>query len=116
MKPISVYKICPETAWDEARRTGLYKGSADDLRDGFIHLSAAAQLAGTARKHFAGQTGLVLVEVEAAKLGTALKWEISRGGALFPHLYADLPVETAVSICHLPLDEEGVPVIPAGLA
>ena len=75
--------------------TGTYRGSAADARDGFIHFSTAAQLAGTMTKHFAGQRELLVIAVEADALGSSLKWEPSRGGQLFPHLYAALPL-TAV--------------------
>ncbi len=94
MKPI--YKICAGAAWKEAEAAGRYGGSAVDRRDGFIHFSTAAQLAGTAAKHFAGQTDLVLVAVDGEKLGEALKWEPSRGGELFPHLYAALPLSAVL--------------------
>ncbi|HEY1747878.1 MAG TPA: DUF952 domain-containing protein [Xanthobacteraceae bacterium] len=87
----TVYKICEQTAWLAAQRHGEFPGSKDDSRDGFIHLSTAAQLAGTLAKHFAGATDLLLVAVDASALGQALKWESSRGGDLFPHLYAALP-------------------------
>src|SRR5580700_3357497 len=83
-----IYKICPASAWREAERQGVYRGSADDARDGFIHFSNAAQLAETAKRHFAGQTGLLLVEVDADALGPALRWERSRNDQLFPHLFA----------------------------
>jgi len=85
-----IYKICPGSAWREAERQGVYRGSADDARDGFIHFSTAAQLEGTARKHFFGQTGLYLIEVDADALGAALRWERSRDNELFPHLYGEL--------------------------
>jgi uncharacterized protein (DUF952 family) len=88
----TIYKICERAAWREAQSAGLYRGSAVDHRDGFIHFSTAAQVAETAAKHFAGQTDLILVAVDGAALGAALKWEPSRGGALFPHLYGALPV------------------------
>ena len=87
---VKIYKICPASAWREAERQGVYRGSADDARDGFIHFSTAAQLEGTARKHFFGQTGLYLIEVDAAALGAALRWERSRDNELFPHLYGEL--------------------------
>ena len=87
----TVYKICEQNAWVAAEQHGEFPGSGDDARDGFIHLSTAAQLAGTFAKHFAGATDLLLVAVEADALGQALKWETSRGGELFPHLYAALP-------------------------
>lgn len=101
-----VYKICGQAEWQGAEAAGHYSGSADDLRDGFIHLSAADQLAGTAAKHFAGRDDLVLVAFDAETLGPALKWEPSRGGALFPHLYGSLPVEAALWVRPLPLKED----------
>ena len=113
-----VYKICPEAEWTEAVRAGVYRGSAADLRDGFIHFSAAEQVAATAAKHFAGQRDLVLVAIDADALGPALKWEPSRGGALFPHLYRDLPVSAVLWVKPLPLDDAGRHILPAvdGLA
>lgn len=95
MEDSVIYKICPRAAWQEAEAAGAYRGSADDRRDGFIHLSLASQVAGTAAKYFQGQADLVLVAVAASALGAALRYEPSRGGALFPHMYAELPV-TAV--------------------
>ena len=84
MQPTAVvYKICPRAAWEEACRAGAFTGSADDRRDGFIHLSAPHQLAGTAAKHFRGQADLVLVAFKAARLGPKLVWEPSRDGDLF---------------------------------
>ena len=91
----TIYKICERTAWRLAEQAGSYAGSAADARDGFIHFSTAAQLAGTVAKHFAGHGDLLLVAVDAEALGEALQWEPSRGGELFPHLYAALPL-TAV--------------------
>ena len=88
----TIYKICERAAWREAERLGLYRGSAVDHRDGFIHFSTATQLGETAAKHFAGQSDLMLVAVDDGVLGAALKWEASRGGALFPHLYGTLLV------------------------
>jgi uncharacterized protein (DUF952 family) len=88
----TIYKICTTAEWQAAERDGLYRGSQLDQRDGFIHFSTAAQAAETAAKHFAGQTGLMLIAVDGDALGSALKWEPSRGGALFPHLYAALPL------------------------
>ena len=87
-----IYKICEQALWRQAQKDGLLRGSAADVRDGFIHFSTAEQLAATAAKHFAGESDLVLLAVEAEALGAALKWEPSRGGDLFPHLYAPLPV------------------------
>ncbi len=93
-----VYKILPRADWDAAVARGVYEGSELDRKDGFIHFSTAEQWPETLRLHFAGQTGLVLVAVEAGTLGAALKWEASRGGALFPHLYATLDPAVAVSV------------------
>ncbi len=91
----TIYKICEQAAWQAAESAGLYRGSPLDIRDGFIHFSTAAQAGETATKHFAGQTDLMLIAVDGDALGPALKWETSRGGDLFPHLYAALPL-TAV--------------------
>lgn len=91
----TIYKICERTEWRAAEAAGQFVGSAVDARDGFIHFSSAAQAAETAAKHFAGQTDLMLIAVDGAALGAALKWERSRNGDLFPHLYGPLPL-TAV--------------------
>jgi uncharacterized protein (DUF952 family) len=88
----TIYKICERAPWRLTEKTGTYRGSAADARDGFIHFSTAAQLAGTMEKHFAGHRDLLLIAVDANALGDALKWEPSRGGELFPHLYAALPL------------------------
>jgi uncharacterized protein (DUF952 family) len=103
----TVYKICPAAFWREAERIGRFRGCAVDLRDGFIHFSTAAQVAETAVKHFAGQHDLVLLLVDAATLGDKLKWELSRGGALFPHLYGDLDLKAVRQVATLPLDANG---------
>lgn len=107
-----VYKISPRTEWEAAVEAGTFAGAPVDLADGFIHFSTAEQVAETAAKHFRGQGDLVLVAVDAAALGAQLKWEPSRGGALFPHLYAPLDVAHARSVVPLELDGDGVPVIP----
>src|ERR1700690_469293 len=85
-----VYKICRAALWRQAERAGVFRGSPVDRKDGFLHFSTADQAAETAAKHFAGERDLVLLRVDAALLGDKLKWEPSRGGALFPHLYGDL--------------------------
>jgi uncharacterized protein (DUF952 family) len=107
-----VYKICPAAQWEVAVRAGIYQGSPADLSDGYIHFSTAEQVAETAAKHFAGQVGLVLVAIDADALGPDLKWEPSRGGALFPHLYAELPVSAALWVEPMPLDRAGRHLIP----
>lgn len=110
-----VYKVVSRTAWDTACRNGAFAGSADDERDGYIHLSCLHQLQGTFARHFKGQTDLVLVTFESAKLGDALKWEPSRNGDLFPHLYAPLPTRAASAVQPLENDADGVPVVPQEL-
>src|SRR5688500_14861957 len=82
-----IYKIMSRASLAEARKAGRFDGSADDLRDGFIHLSTGPQVAGTLEKHFPGEADLVLLAVETTLVGDRLKWEPSRGGDLFPHLY-----------------------------
>ena len=103
----TIYKICPEPMWREAERTGVFTGAPIDLADGFIHFSTAAQVIETAAKHFAGQDNLLLVAIDAEKLGEALKYEVSRGGALFPHLYAPLETTAATWVRALPLKADG---------
>ena len=107
----TIYKICPAALWREAERAGVFRGSEVDLRDGFIHFSTAAQTVETAAKHFAGQSDLVLVRIDSATLGDKLKWEPSRGGALFPHLYGSLPASLVRGVAETPLDPDGVPLI-----
>jgi uncharacterized protein (DUF952 family) len=110
-----VYKICTRAALLEARGAGRFEGSADDARDGFIHLSAVGQVAGTLATHFAGQNDLALIAVDAELLGDRLKWEPSRGGALFPHLYGPLELEHVLWVEALPLGADGHHRLPAGL-
>jgi uncharacterized protein (DUF952 family) len=93
--------------WRNAERDGTFRGSPVDLQDGFIHFSTAAQAAETAAKHFAGQSDLVLLNVDADMFGDKLKWEPSRGGALFPHLYGDLDVKAVIRVDQLPLGDNG---------
>ena len=107
-----VYKIVPEPLWREAEQAGVLRGAPLDVVDGFIHLSTAAQVAETAGRHFTGQHGLLLVAVPAAALGPALRWEPSRGGALFPHLYAPLPMSAVAWVRPLPLGEDGRHIFP----
>jgi uncharacterized protein (DUF952 family) len=107
-----IYKICPASAWREAERQGVYRGSADDARDGFIHFSSASQVAGTARKHFFGQTGLFLIEVDADALGKALRWEPSRNDELFPHLFGELDLGAVTGVLDLRARSDGTHDIP----
>jgi uncharacterized protein (DUF952 family) len=103
----TLYKICPRALWQAAEREGVFRGAPVDRRDGYIHLSAADQVIETAARHFAGMDDLVLVAVDAAALAGNLRWEPSRGGALFPHLYADLPLAAVRWTAPLPLDDSG---------
>ena len=107
-----IYKICPASAWREAERQGVYRGSADDVRDGYIHFSTAAQVAGTARKHFHGQDGLLLVAVDAEALGERLRWEPSRHNELFPHLYGELDLGAVRAILDLRSRADGSHDVP----
>ena len=108
----TIYKICTAAEWREAERASVYRGSAADQKDGFIHFSTAEQAAETAAKWYAGQHDLVLVAVNADALGDKLKWEPSRGGALFPHLYGELDVEAVLRVDPLPLDASGRHAFP----
>jgi uncharacterized protein (DUF952 family) len=108
----TIYKICPASAWREAERQGVYRGSADDRRDGFVHFSTPSQVAGTLAKHFAGHAGLFLIAIDAALLGDALKWEPSRGGELFPHLYGELDLGAVKAVIALHIRSDGSHVVP----
>lgn len=110
-----IYKICAEGLWRAAEAAKSFAGTADDHRDGFIHLSTAAQLAGTAARHFAGVTSLVLIAVDGDALGPDLKWEPSRGGELFPHLYGVLPLAAVRWVRPLPDEVEGRRPLPERL-
>lgn len=103
----TIYKISPRATWMAAQARNVFAGAPVDLADGYIHFSTAAQVRETAAKHFAGAADLVLVAVDVAALGAALKWEPSRGGALFPHLYADLPMTAVRWVKPLPLGADG---------
>jgi uncharacterized protein (DUF952 family) len=107
-----IYKIVAEPLWREAERNGRFTGAPIDVSDGFIHFSTAGQAKETAAKHFAGQTGLLLVAIDGVKLGDALKYEVSRGGALFPHLYGPLDLNAVVWVQPLPLGTDGLHQFP----
>jgi uncharacterized protein (DUF952 family) len=108
----TIYKIATEAQWREAERTGVFQGAPVDIADGYIHFSTADQVEETASKHFAGQDDLVLVAVDTSKLGDALKYEPSRGGALFPHLYAPLELAAVCWTKPLPLEPSGKHLFP----
>jgi uncharacterized protein (DUF952 family) len=107
-----IFHMCRKDEWDEARSRGAYAGSSQDRQDGFIHFSSAEQLPGSARKHRAGQPNIVLLAVDPALLGDALKWEPSRGGALFPHLYGELPISAVRWAKDLPSGPDGIHILP----
>jgi uncharacterized protein (DUF952 family) len=102
-----IYKIASAQAWREAESAGEFRGAPIDLADGFIHFSTAEQAIETAAKHFRGQRDLVLAAIDASALSDELKWEPSRGGALFPHLYAPLPMSAVRWVKPLPLADDG---------
>ena len=103
----TIYKITSASAWREDERQGVYRGSADDLRDGFIHFSTASQVGGTVRKHFFGQTGLFLIAVDVDALGEALRWVPSRNDELFPHLYGELDLGTVTAVLDMRARSDG---------
>ena len=109
---VKIYKICPASAWREAERQGVYSGSADDARDGFIHFSTAAQVPETLRKHYFGQRALFLVEVDGEALGAELRWERSRNEELFPHLYGELDLGAVTAILDLRARADGSHDVP----
>lgn len=109
-----IYKIFRDTEWAELRKNGESLGAPIDLSDGYVHFSTAEQASETAAKHFAGVENLFLLAVEADTLGDDLKWEVSRGDALFPHLYRALQLSDVVWAQPLPL-VNGVHDFPAGL-
>lgn len=112
----AIYKIVPDALWQKARADGVFAGAPIDLQDGFIHFSTAAQAKETARLHFAGQQDLLLVAVDGEALGAALIFEPSRGGALFPHLYAPLPLSAVLWEKPLPLGKDGLHQFPEDMA
>jgi len=106
-----VYKLLRKSEWEQSQRSGSFSGSADDRRDGFIHLSAPDQVRGTFNKYFADEPGPVLLAFDAESLGPALKWEISRGGQLFPHFYGVLDMAQSLSVFQIPR-EAGTAIFP----
>jgi beta-hydroxylase len=96
--PATAYKILTADQWAQFEADGVFRGAPVDLADGYIHLSAADQLQGTLDKHFVGQSGLVIAEVNLTALGETVKWEVSRGNALFPHIYGPLPMAAVLGV------------------
>ncbi|MFT0861724.1 DUF952 domain-containing protein [Ancylobacter sp. G4_0304] len=114
--PDLIYKIAPRSLWESAERAGFFEGAPVDLADGYIHFSTAAQVHATAERHFKGQDDLVLAAIDAGRLeATLLKWEPSRGGQLFPHLYGPLPLAAVAWVRPLPLGPDGEHAFPADL-
>ena len=111
-EPRTIYKICDSALWRDAERAGVFAGAPVDLADGYIHFSTAGQVAETAARHFAGRADLLLVAIDAAELGAALRYESSRGGAMFPHLYGKLPLPAVRWVKPLPLGADGRHVFP----
>jgi uncharacterized protein (DUF952 family) len=111
-----IYKICREALWREAEAAGRFSGAPVDLADGYIHFSTGGQLRETAAKHFAGQAGLLLIAIDDTSLGAKLRYEPSRGGALFPHLYDQLDPKVARWIAPLPLKADGTHLIAEDIA
>ncbi len=109
-----IYHMCALAEWRAAEAEGDYRGSSQDAADGFIHFSTQGQVRASAAKHRAGQTGLVLLAVDAGSLGDALKWETTTGGALFPHLYGPLPLAAVTAVQDLPLGPDGRHLFPPG--
>ena len=107
-----IYKIFRSLEWDEVRNAGTFEGSADDRRDGFLHFSSAHQVKTTYDRHFAGEDNLILAAVDAARLGNALKWEVSRGGEKFPHLYGALRVSDIEVAVEIRRGAKGRPIFP----
>jgi uncharacterized protein (DUF952 family) len=113
--PKTIYRLLSQSAWQQAQVAGSFRGSEHDRRDGFIHFSTAQQVAETAARHYAGLADLLLLGVSVDALGRDLRWEPSRGGALFPHLYGALPLSAVTRIEPLELDAHGVHLLPSGL-
>lgn len=105
-------KIVSREEWATATASGLFRGAEIDLKDGYIHFSSTDQVVETAAKHFAGRDDLLLVAINEEKLGDSVRWETSRGGQLFPHLYSELPVNLVDHVWELPLNKEGLHCFP----
>lgn len=108
--PDLIYHICAAEDWRAAQPAGPYRGSAAARADGFLHLSTAAQVAGSLAKHYPDPAGFVVLTVRRAALGAALKWEPSRGGALFPHVYGEIPLGAVIAV--VPAGAFAVPAHP----
>lgn len=114
MSELFAYKILTAEQYQELKENGLFKGAPIDLLDGYIHMSTREQAAETVAKHFAGQDRLVMLMIDLAPFGDAIRWEVSRGGALFPHLYGDLPLSAVAGKVVLRIGDDGAHQFPAG--
>jgi uncharacterized protein (DUF952 family) len=110
-----IYKICPRLLWQAAEKAGRFDGASIDLADGYIHFSSREQVRETAARHFAGVDDLLLIAVDAQALGDKLRWEPSRGGELFPHLYDSLSIAAVLNVEPMPLGADGAHVLPADI-
>jgi uncharacterized protein (DUF952 family) len=110
--PSPLYHICRRVDWQAGADGGLYRAPESDRADGFLHFSTAGQIVESAARHRAGQCGLVLIEIDAANLGRDLRWETSRNGALFPHLYGPIPLAAVTVVHDLPLGPDGLHIFP----
>ena len=108
----TIYKICDAALWRDAEAAGTFRGAGIDMRDGYIHFSTAGQVKETAARHFAGMSDLLLIAIEVGGLGAALRWEPARDGALFPHLYGELPLACVLWVKPLPLAADGRHAFP----
>jgi uncharacterized protein (DUF952 family) len=108
----TIYKICDVALWRDAQAAGTFRGAGIDARDGYIHFSTASQVKETAARHFADVSDLLLIAIDAGRLGGALRWELARDGALFPHLYGELPLACVLWVEPLPLAADGRHVFP----
>jgi uncharacterized protein (DUF952 family) len=105
MTVTKAFKVLTAAQWASWQQGGSFAGAPVDLADGYIHLSTAEQLEETLAKHFAGQRGLVIAEVDLSGFSGTLKWEVSRGGALFPHFYAPLPISAVIGTVERDMEE-----------
>ena len=116
MSKLLIYHMCKRNDWQNAEGSGFYQGSVYDRVDGFLHFSTAQQVAESAARHRANVEDLLLITVDANDLGRSLKWELSRSDQLFPHLYGSLMVAKVISVCDLPLADDGFHQFPNDIA
>ena len=114
MNELFAYKVLTAEQFDQFKADGVFKGALVDLADGYMHMSTREQAADTVAKHFAGQDRLVMLMIDLAPFGDAVKWEVSRGGALFPHLYGELPMSAVAGKVVLRIGDDGLHQFPAG--